>query len=127
MLGNGGTLFRTGYGSLLYKIQLYKSIIYLSLDVNGIPRNSSFSAFIKRIKLLHILLVKVEPEHVHIRLDPARRIALRQRYESFLNTPSNEDLTNIDTVLLGKGDDERVVVFRGADDGAVGLGRGGIC
>jgi hypothetical protein len=76
---------------------------------------------IQTIQLLHVILVKDEAEDVDVAGNAGWCIALRERHESLLQTPSDENLARLLVVRLREAEDGFVVRLLVANEGAVGL------
>lgn len=83
--------------------------------------NSALRALIQAIQLLHIVLIQFETVNISIALDSGRRVALRERHESLLQTPSHEDLVGRHFVLIGDATESLILSFFVADKRAVGF------
>lgn len=76
---------------------------------------------IQPIQRSHILFVEFKIVYISVADNPRRIVTLGQRYESLLQTPSDEDLVGFLVVFLRDGGKCRVVCLFVADNGAVGF------
>lgn len=87
---------------------------------NGLD-NCALCALIEPIQRSHVILVELKVVNVSVADNPRRIVTLGQRYESLLQTPSNENLVGFLVVFLSDSGERCVVCLFVADNGAVGF------